>query len=50
MRLGSAADSNGTLHNPDYDTQDQHSNRSGSEDKETLTPAQSRRKAQNRAA
>ena len=34
----------------DYDNNDPNENRSSSEEKETLTPAQSRRKAQNRAA
>ncbi|MCJ1413843.1 hypothetical protein MMC32_000168 [Xylographa parallela] len=41
--------SNGVTSNGEYDN-DQNGNRSSSEEKESLTPAQSRRKAQNRAA
>jgi len=41
---------NGVVSSEDFDNNDQNGNRSSSEEKESLTPAQSRRKAQNRAA
>ncbi|MCJ1282126.1 hypothetical protein MMC26_001449 [Xylographa opegraphella] len=49
VALTHSESSNGVTSNGDYDN-DQNGNRSSSEEKESLTPAQSRRKAQNRAA
>ncbi|MCJ1291039.1 hypothetical protein MMC34_002581 [Xylographa carneopallida] len=49
VALTHSESSNGVTSNGEYDN-DQHGNRSSSEEKESLTPAQSRRKAQNRAA